>query len=373
MRIAILSCFYPYRGGLSQFSAILLHELGKEHEVKAFTFKRQYPKLLFPGKTQFVTPDDHVTPVDAERVLDSINPFNWRPAAKKILAFKPDLVIIFWWMSAFGPSKGAVAHYLKNHGVKVVSLVHNVIPHERHFYDKPLTMRFLTGCSGHVTMSEEVQRSLESLGTWKSRRLFHPLYSNFGTRMPRAEAEDALGIPHGGRNLLFFGLIRKYKGLDILIKAFGTLPYDFRLIIAGEPYVSFAEYQALIDESPAKDRIHCHLEYVGDEDVKKYFSLADLVVLPYRSATQSGVRGICYSFGVPMVVTDTGNLKADIADTGTGLVAAQADPALIAAEIRRFFDTEGLKEECIRNIGIQSGRLSWNNFCREFLEFSEEL
>lgn len=373
MRIAILSCFYPFRGGISQFSANLFQELGKTHDIKAFNFSRQYPNFLFPGKTQYVTPEDEAEPIESSALLDSANPFTYRRCAKAIADWQPDLVIICWWMSFFGPSLGRVAHYLKRHGIKTLGLLHNVIPHEPKFFDKPLTKYFLNGCDAFITLSDAVEKDLHSLGNYKSLQLFHPIYSHFGEKLPRTLAEDNLGIPHGGKNILFFGLIREYKGLDILLEAFKDLPSEYNLIIAGEPYGSFDKYQALIDACPQPERIHCFLEYVRDSEVTRYFSLADVTVLPYRSATQSGVSSVSYHFEVPMIVTDVGGLKTAIGDSGTGLVADSPDPAEIKAKILEFFGSEQVRQNCIESIKKEKKRLSWNEFCKEMLIFADSI
>ena len=351
----------------------MMLELAENHEVKAFNFKRQYPDFLFPGTTQFVVPEDDATMVPSERLLDSINPLSWRRTARRIEEWGPDVVYISWWMSFFGPALGAVARYLKRHGIKVVGILHNVIPHEPHFWDKPLTLYFLNACSATVTLGDEGTASLGKMGSYLNTELFHPIYNQFGDIIPRDKAEKALGIRKGCKNLLFFGLIRKYKGLDILIKAFALLPEDYQLIIAGEPYGSFDEYATLIEESPAIDRIRCFTGYIPDSDVKNFFSAADLSVLPYRNATQSGVRAVSYNFGVPMVVTDTGSLRADIEGTGTGLVAPEPDPEVVAATVRRYFDTPGLARKCRENIVKEMDRLSWKNFCKGLLEFTSKI
>jgi len=373
LRIAVLSCFYPYRGGISQFSGCMLQELGKEHEVRAFNFKRQYPGALFPGKTQYVEPGDDSMKTDSDRLLDSINPFSWRRTARAIIDWKPDMVFACWWTSFFGPSVGRVVRILRRHGVSVTGILHNAVPHEPHFWDKPLTKYFLGGCSGVVTLSPDVQSSLETLGSYRSTQLFHPVYRQFGEPVSRTEAEKALGIEGEGRNLLFFGLIRPYKGLDILIRAFGLLPEDYRLIIAGEPYGSFEEYRKLIDASPAKNRIYIHTGFVPDAEVKNYFCAADLAVLPYRSASQSGVRAVACHFGVPLAVTDTGSLRQEVEGSGTGVVAAKATPQDVAEAITRFFRTPGLQDECRENIKKELDRLSWSRFCSSLVGFATQL
>jgi glycosyltransferase involved in cell wall biosynthesis len=211
------------------------------------------------------------------------------------------------------------------------------------------------------------------LGPYKGKQLFHPVYAQFGELIPRAEAEKALGLTSGKKNLLFFGLIRKYKGLDILIKAFGLLPEEYQLIIAGEPYGGFEEYAALIDESPAKERIHCFLSYIADDEVKKFFSAADLSVLPYRSASQSGVIAVSYNFGVPMVVTDAGSLRQETEEAGTGIVAKKIEPEAMADAIKEFFGTAGLQQKCKQNIIKESDRLSWTGFCKALLDYADKL
>lgn len=327
--------------------------------------------MLFPGKTQYVGPDDDAPVVESLRILDSVNPLSWGRCAKAIIDWKPDLTIACWWMSFFGPSMGSVVRRLKNKGLKVIGLLHNAIPHEPHFWDRPLTRYFLDGCDSLVTLSAEVQSSLAGLGYYRSRQLFHPVYPQFGKAVPRAEAENALGLNAGGKNLLFFGLIRKYKGLDLLIRAFGMLPEDYNLIIAGEPYGSFDEYSQLIAQSPAAKRIRCFLGYVSDSEVKKYFSAADLSVLPYRSASQSGVMAVSYNFRVPMAVTDTGSLKQEIENAGTGVVSKEISAEAMAECVRSYFETPGLQEKCRQNIEKELERLSWSNFCKAFLEYAE--
>lgn len=372
MRIAILSCFYPYRGGISQFNASIFNELGKEHTVKAFNFKRQYPSFLFPGKTQFVTKDDEAVPIESEALLDTANPFSYISTAREIEAWHPDVLILRYWMSYFAPSLGYVSRRLR-HKCKVVSILDNVIPHEPHFFDKPFTRYFLSGSTGCVTLCNEVAGDLLALRPdARYTVLPHPLYAHFGEKMPREQAEDELGVKHGCRNILFFGLIRHYKGLDILLEAFKSLGDEYQLIIAGEPYGSFEPYQKLIDEI-GTERIKVFPEYIRDSEVKRYFSAADVTVLPYRSATQSGISSISYHFEVPMIVTAVGGLKETVGDRGTGLVAPSSDPASVLEEINRYFADANLREECVRNIVKEKDRLSWSRFCSNLTAFIDTL
>ena len=348
-------------------------ELGKSHTVKAFNFKRQYPEFLFPGKTQYVTKDDDAVPIESEALLDTANPFTYGRTYRAISDWKPDLLIISYWMSYFGPSLGYIARRLRKR-CNVISVLHNVIPHEPKFFDAPLTKYFLSGCTGNVTLCDEVAEDLHRLSPEAVNvTLFHPIYGHFGKRLPRAEAESVLGIEHGKKNLLFFGLIREYKGLDILLEAFGKLDDSYQLIVAGEPYGSFDKYQAIIDASPAKERIKLFTHYIKDSEVKDYFSAADLAVLPYRSATQSGISAIAYHFEVPMVVTDVGGLRQSIGDCGTGLVAPEPTPDAIAREITEYFSSPNIKTLCVNSIRAEKERLSWKTFSKRLLEFSDNL
>ena len=372
MKVALLSSFYPLRGGISQFNASLLEGLGKcAFDTRAYSFSRQYPDFLFPGKTQYVTPEDEATPVHASALLDTMNPLTYGKTARAIRSWGADLLVMKYWMSWFAPSLGYVARHA---GCKSIAILDNVIPHEPHWFDKPLTRYFLKGCSGFVSMSGSVEEDLLRLRPDAPHILLpHPLYSHFGEKLPRQEAQSALGLRPGYKTLLFFGLIREYKGLDILLEAFRTLPEDYQLVIAGEPYGSFQKYQALIDSLPGKDRVYVFPDYIRDSEVKKFFSAADVAVLPYRSATQSGISSIAYHFDVPMVVTDVGGLKGTIGDRGTGIVASAPAPAPVREEILRFFADPALRESCIAAIGREKQRLSWENFSQNLARFAGTL
>lgn len=373
MKIAILSCFYPYRGGISQFNACLYGELSRNHDVKAFNFSRQYPEFLFPGKTQYVTEDDEAVPVESISLLDTANPLSYGRTYRAIRNWKPDLLIVRYWMSYFGPSLGYITRRMKKH-CKVISILDNVVPHEPRFFDTPLTRYFLKGSTGCVTLCEAVSEDLLRIKPDARYTVIqHPLYSHFGAKKDRQEAEARLGLKPGKKNILFFGLIRKYKGLDILLEAFGKLPEDYQLIIAGEPYGSFEPYQQIIDRLPCKDRIVKELKYIKDSEVSDYFSAADLAVLPYRSATQSGISSVSYHFEIPMIVTDVGGLKETIGDRGTGIVVPEGSPQAVCEEIERYFSDPHIAEECIENIRKEKERLSWREFAERLIEFTGEI
>lgn len=373
MKIAILSCFYPYRGGISQFNACLYGELSKTHIVKAFNFKRQYPEFLFPGKTQYVTKDDEAVPVESVSLLDTANPFSYVSTYRQIRAWEPDVLIVRYWMSYFAPSLGYITRRMRKH-CKVISILDNVVPHEQRFFDTPLTKYFLSGSDGSVTLCEAVSKDLLRLRPDAEFRVIqHPLYSHFGERIPREEASRKLGLDPKRKTILFFGLIRLYKGLDILLEAFEKLPEDYQLIIAGEPYGSFDRYQKIIDRIAKPERIHMSLKYIKDSEVSVFFSAADIAVLPYRSATQSGISSVAYHFEVPMIVTDVGGLKETVGETGTGIVAHECTPQAIMHEIERYFAEPQLKQSFITNIRKEKERLSWKSFSEQLIDFINQI
>ena len=373
MKIAILSCFYPYRGGISQFNACLYGELSRTHDVKAFNFSRQYPEFLFPGKTQYVTDDDEAVPVESTFLLDTANPFSYIRTYRAIRDWKPDVLIVRYWMSYFGPSLGYITRRMKKR-CKVISILDNVVPHEPRFFDTPLTKYFLKGSTGCITLCETVSEDLLRLDPEARYTVIqHPLYSHFGKKKDRTETERKLELKSGKKNILFFGLIRKYKGLDILLEAFGMLSDEYQLIIAGEPYGSFDPYQQIIDRLPGKDRIVKNLKYIKDSEVSDYFSAADIAVLPYRTATQSGISSVSYHFEVPMIVTDVGGLKETIGDRGTGIVVSDCSPEAISKAVEEYFMNPQTAEECIRNIRMEKERLSWSGFAERLIEFIRQL
>lgn len=370
MRFSFLSAFPPYRGGIAQFSTALVLELRKGHHVEAFTFTRQYPDLLFPGTSQY--DDPVVDEVGAVRVLDSINPLSWKSTSQRMLQAKPEVAVLRYWMPFFAPAIGSVAATLRKNGVKVITIVDNALPHEPHFHDRPLTRWFLRKSDGFIAMTEAVQEDIRTLCPQAKVKLMpHPLYDHFGTLVPQAEARQKLGLPAEARVLLFFGLIRDYKGLDLLIEAFGKLDERYHLLIAGEPYGDFSEYDRLIEASPLRDHIHRHTHFIADVEVPSFFSAADAVVLPYRSATQSGITAIAYHFGVPVVATDVGGLKEALNDGRTGIVVPEASASAIAAGVKELFD--GDPSTLRANIAALREELSWDRFAKGLVEFAREL
>ena len=366
MRIAYLSCFYPYRGGIAQFNAHLLEALGEGNEVRAFNFTRQYPGFLFPGQTQYVTEQDKATPVASTRILDSANPFTWRRTGRAILRWKPDVVVFSYWNSYFVPSHAPVARMMRRHGVKTVTVVHNAIPHEPKFFDKPLARRFFRLNDVLVSMCDAVTADIRSL--CPDARIVqrpHPVYDHFGQKQDKAEAQRQLGLDPALRTLLFFGLIRDYKGLDLLLDAMSLLGPGYQLVVAGESYGSFDKYQAQIDASGCAGRIHVFNRYIDDEQVPGFFSAADVCVLPYRSATQSGITAIALHFEVPVVATPVGGLAESVERPGIGRMTEEISPRGIAAAISDLY-AEGL-ETFVENIRTVKREMTWPAFAQEIL------
>jgi len=371
MKISLLSVFYPYRGGIAQFSAMFYRALEKEHELQAVTFSRQYPNFLFPGSSQYVTEEDNADKIPAIRSLDSINPFSFGKTAQKINAFAPDLFISQYWMTFFGPATGGVQKRLQK-GTKRISILHNVIPHEKRFFDNFANKSFLKHNEGFVVLSDAVLKDLLSiLPDAKYLRIDHPVYNHFGNKLARKEALQKLHLSAEKKYLLFFGFIREYKGLDLLLNAMKNLSDDYHLIVAGEIYGSFEKYQAIIDANKLQKKVHLFNQYIPDEEVATYFSAADVCILPYKGATQSGITAIAHHFDLPIIATDVGGLKETIQHEKTGLMIQPDDKALKNAIELIFKD--GRLEKFSENISAYKVENSWGNFAQKVIEFSESI
>jgi glycosyltransferase involved in cell wall biosynthesis len=359
MRIAILSPAYPLRGGIAQFTDSLVSAFSQEHEVIVFSFKRQYPGILFTGETQYVDPieDDKVK---GEFLLDSVNPFSANKTAKAINNFTPDILITAYWMSFMSPILTRVANKISPK-TKKIALIHNYIPHEKMFYDSFLTKRFVGTQDSIITLSTVVQEQvIKDFPEKPVKALPHPSYVMFGDRADREMARKKLGINQDKKCLLFFGLIRSYKGLDILLEAYSKLDKDYNLLIAGECYGSFEKYQTLIDASPNKERIILHQRFIGNEDVPLYFSAADLCVLPYRSATQSGVTAVAHHFNLPVLATNVGGLHEFIHHEKNGLLVESENVDALTQGVEKCFE-KGILEKFSENLKAQED-LTWEEF-----------
>jgi glycosyltransferase involved in cell wall biosynthesis len=372
MKVAFLSPFYPFRGGIAQFSANLYRAFEKkQHQVKACTFTRQYPDFLFPGKTQYVTDADKADPIPAERILDSINPVTWLTTARKINNFNPQILLTRFWIPFFGPSFGTVQYFVRKKGAKVIAIVDNAVPHEKRPGDIPFTKLFLNQTDGFVVMSKQVERDLLSLKP-DAKYFFHPhpVYDHFGKPVSKQVALEQLQIPANKKVLLFFGLIRKYKGLDILLQALAKLPEEYFLVVAGEAYEDIVFYENIIKENYLENRVILVNRYILDDEVPLYFSAADVCVLPYRSATQSGITAVALHFGVPVIATDVGGLGEIINPYKIGLTVSEPEPSLFANAVESFFKDPS---EYGKNISVFKEKFSWENLAEEIVRFGEEL
>ncbi len=356
LSLVVVGPSYPYRGGIAHFTDRLVTGLrGRGHRVDVVTFKRQYPSLLFPGESQF-EPGSETAPTDASRLIDTLNPLTWIRTARRIARLKPDAVLFGYWMPFMAPAFGVMARLVRRAGIPVLVLAHNVLPHERHRGDLWLNRFFLKAGGGFVVMSDTVRRDLTRVGVQGPvERVAHPVYDTFGPAMDRDGARRRLDLPPDARVLLFFGLIRKYKGLHVLLHAMpailARLP-DVHLVVAGEFYDDAEAYRDQIQSLEIGSRVHIHAGYVPNEEVAVFFSAADLVVQPYLSATQSGVAQIAFHYDRPVVVTDVGGLGESVPDGRAGFVTPPNDPDALAAAILQFFEndlaapfTAGVQEE----------------------------
>ncbi|GAB5464833.1 MAG: glycosyltransferase family 4 protein [Candidatus Kapaibacteriales bacterium] len=327
MKIAYISTFYPYRGGIAQFNALLYRQLELLGECRAITFSRQYPDLLFPGKTQMAGPEDNVDHIDSERLIDTVNPLTWLKAAKSIAEWEPDICITKFWLPYFAPSLGKILGKARKSGSKNISIIDNAIPHEKRPGDMQLTKYFLKQNDVLVAMSSSVENDLRTLAPDKEILRFpHPLYDHFHAPIEKELAREKLGIPKDKTVLLFFGFIRKYKGLDLLLQAMPHLAEEYHLLIAGEPYGDFADYDSIVKEHGLSERVTQMVHYISDQQVSEVFSASDIGALPYRSATQSGITAIAFHYGTPMLATDVGSLRELIEPFGAGEIIPSATP-----------------------------------------------
>jgi glycosyltransferase involved in cell wall biosynthesis len=373
MRIALLGPLAPWRGGLAQYLAAMGETLSRRAEVRGFTFTRQYPGLLFPGRSQR-DPDAERPTFPVEATLDSIAPPSWKRTARAIDAFAPGMVILKWWMPFFGPSFASSVGPARARGTRVILVCDNLTPHERRPFDAALTRWMLRNSDGYLVMSDAVERDLDRLKPGAPRRRVpHPLYAQFDRgRWTRASARERLGL--SGEVILFFGYVRRYKGLDVLLEAFRAVRArrDATLVVAGEFYEDAGPYRALARAAGGEPAVRMLEHYLPDPEVEAVFKAADVVVLPYRSATQSGVTHVAFALGVPVIITDVGGLAETVEDGVTGLVVPPEDPAALARAIERFFD-DGLGPRMREAISSVARERSWDTLADRTLELGDEL
>ena len=371
--IIIIGPAYPLRGGLATYNERLAKAFTDQgHITEIFTFSLQYPSFLFPGTSQY---SEEPAPQDLniKVCINSIHPFNWLKVGLEIKKGKPDLIVVRYWLPFMGPCLGTILRIVKwNKHTKIVCIADNIIPHEKRPGDSIFTKYFIKPIDAFITMSEKVLADLDVFNTKNKKRLFipHPLYDNFGDILSKKEAIEKLDLDPSFSYLLFFGFIRAYKGLDLLIQAMKLISNpNVKLIIAGEFYGESQHYYQLIENLNLHDKIILKTNFITDSEVKYYFCASDLVVQPYKSATQSGVTPLAYHFEIPMVVTNVGGLTAMVPNGKVGLIA-EPNPESIASKINEFFQNQNA-EEFKNNLKVEKQKYSWSVMTKAILDIAE--
>jgi len=366
-KIVLLGTTWPFRGGLATFNQRLATALKSAgYDFTAYTFKLQYPSFFFPGKTQYTdqpAPED----LDIRIEVNSINPFNWISVGRKIKKEKPDLLIVRYWIPFMAPCLGTIARIVRgNKHTRILTIADNIIPHEKRIGDDFFTWYFTNSSDGFITMSRAVLKDLKRLRA-KAPMAFtpHPLYDSFGKVVTREYAMKELKLDPAYRYLLFFGFIRDYKGLDWLLKAFADerlRQFPVKLIIAGEFYTSAEKYYQIIKEKNLSDFVVLRTDFIADNEVAYYFGASDMVVQPYKSATQSGVTQIAFHYNKPMLVTDVGGLSETIPHGKVGYVV-DPGPEAIAEAINDFYANDR-REYFTQNVIREKEKFSWGNMVK---------
>jgi glycosyltransferase involved in cell wall biosynthesis len=376
MKIIIIGPAHPLRGGgMSTFNERLARQFQNEgHQTSIYTFSLQYPSFIFPGTSQY---SDEPAPkdLDIKVCINSINPFNWIKTGYRLKKENADIIIVRYWLPLMGPCLGTILRILKkNKHSKIVCIADNVIPHEKRFGDKPFTQYFLKPVDAFITMSEKVLTDLSLFVKDKpAKMVLHPLYDNFGEKVGKEAARNYLKIGQAEKVILFFGFIRKYKGLDILLDAMKILKSSNnsplgdggKLLIAGEFYEDRKIYDDQIEKLGIKDNVILHTNFIPDREVKNYLCAADVVVQPYRNATQSGVTPLAYHFEKPMIVTNVGGLPLLVPDGKVGFVAAP-NAESIAQKIIEYF-AKG-EDYFLPHIIEEKKKLSWEKLTGTIFE-----
>jgi len=375
-RLIIIGTSWPFRGGLAAYNERLATEYQQiGYEVTIVTFTVQYPGFLFPGKTQMAD-WDAPKHLDIRQEVNSVNPLNWIRTGNRIRKMRPDLVIIKYWLPFMGPCFGTIARRIKHYRpCKIVTILDNIIPHERRIGDRIFTRYFIKPVDAFVAMSDSVLEDTKKFDTKKPRAFCpHPLFDNFGERVDREEAKQHLGLAPHDHYALFFGFIRDYKGLDLALRAYaeeGLKGTDRKLLVAGEFYADEAEYLQIISEHGLESQVVLKTDFIPDNEVKYYFCAADVVVQPYKTATQSGISQIAYHFNKPMIVTDVGGLPEIVPDGKVGFVVEKSSKA-IAGAIRRFYEEE-LEGVFSTAAGEEKKKYSWHRMVNTIGKLTDEL
>ena len=374
-KVIIIGPGHPLRGGLATFNQRLAKEfLEMGYDCSIYSFSLQYPSFLFPGKTQY-TNEPAPEGIKIFSVINSINPFNWLKIGRRLKKEKPDIIVVRFWLPFMGPALGTVLRKVKkNRHTKIICIADNVIPHEKRFGDKSFTKYFLKSCDAFITMSEKVMSDLKEFRNDKPVKLVqHPLYDNFGEIISKSEAREHLGLPQTEKIVLFFGFIRKYKGLDLLLEAMADEKLrnsGIRLMIAGEFYEDEKNYQEQLDKPGIRDNLILKTYFIPDSEVKYYLCAADVVIQPYRNATQSGVTPLAYHFEKPMIVTNVGGLPSLVPHEKAGLVV-EPDPKSIANGILKFYELG--ENYFIPHLREEKKKYSWATMANAITQLANDL
>jgi glycosyltransferase involved in cell wall biosynthesis len=381
MKVIIIGPAWPLRGGLASFDQRLCKAfIETGHACSIYSFSLQYPGFLFPGTTQYST-DPPPDGFEIHSVINSVNPFNWLVAGRRLQKEAPDLIVVRYWLPFMGPALGTILRRARRNGkTKIVAITDNILPHEKRAGDRLFTKYFLKSCDAFVTMSEVVLDDLRKIEKYKpATTVIHPLYDNFGPIIPKATARKllreklSLDIGRDDKIILFFGFIRKYKGLDILLRAMsepGIKSSGIRLLVAGEFYEDRNRYIQLIAELNIADQLILKTDFIPDTEVQYYLCAADAVVQPYRHATQSGVTPLAYHFEKPMIVSEAGSFAKQVLHEKTGLIAP-AEPDALAHAILRFYELG--EEYFIPHLRIEKQKYSWKTLVNTLLSLSDEV
>jgi glycosyltransferase involved in cell wall biosynthesis len=331
-KVIIIGPAWPLRGGLASFNERLAREFKHlNFDTEIFTFSLQYPGFLFPGTTQYSSepaPNDLII----HRCINSINPLNWISVGRRLRKMAPDLIVVRYWLPFMAPCLGTILRIARgNKKTRIVCIADNIIPHEKRPGDTPFTRYFVQYIDGFITMSDRVMQQLRNFSQRPAEVVVHPLYDHFGEILPQSTARQHLSLPEKEKIILFFGFIRRYKGLDLLLEAMADEKVQaagIKLLIAGEFYEESAPYQAIINQYQLQNTVYLRTEFIPDSEVKYYLSAADFVIQPYRQATQSGVTPLAYHFEKPMLVTNVGGLPDRVMHEKTGLITEPTVPAL---------------------------------------------
>jgi glycosyltransferase involved in cell wall biosynthesis len=381
MKVIIIGPAWPLRGGLATFDQRLCKAfLEDDHSCSIYSFSLQYPGFLFPGTTQYSS-DPPPADIEIHSVINSVNPLNWITVGNRLYKAAPDLIVVRYWLPFMGPALGTILRRVKrNRKTKIIAITDNIVPHEKRPGDRAFTKYFLKTCDAFVTMSETVMDDLREFEKSKpAKRVFHPLYDNFGEIISSESARQVLNqkmqlnIGQKDKIILFFGFIRAYKGLDILLRAMaepGIRESGIRLLVAGEFYEDKYPYLKLIEELKIAEQLILKTDFIPDSDVRYYLCAADAIIQPYRHATQSGVTPLAYHFEKPMIVSNAGSFAEQVLHEETGLVT-EAEPGVLARAIQRFYELG--EPYFIPHLRNEKKKYSWKNLVNTILGLSHDI